>query len=106
MKMATLRYTNSGMVGARMTSRPVREEFIRRCILAGRVRPTEIQMKICDCALGLPAPFSVETVCELFVDYEHGITRATVFRAIQRIVDVGMLSEVAEQTGFFETDLE
>ena len=94
------------MVGGRMTIGPVREEFIRRCILARGVRPAEIQMQICDCAFGLPSPFSVETVCDLFVDYDHGITRATVFRAIQRIADVGMLSVVAEQTGFFETDSE
>lgn len=87
-----------------MTNGPVREEFIRRTILAGRVRPTEIQLKICDLAFGLPSPFSVETICELFVDYGLGITRATVFRAIQRMVDVEMLSEMPEQTGFFNAN--
>lgn len=105
-KTETMRYADVEKVGGKMTTRPVREEFIRRRILAGRVSPTEIQLKICDCVFGLPSPFCVESVCDLFVDYSLGITRATVFRAIQRMVDVGMLSEVAEQSGFYNTNTE
>lgn len=82
--------------GGEVTIKPSDSEFFRRAEECNRRRPTLFDLEIWDFVSQQRSPVLAETLCRLFVVPERSITRANVFRTLQRMADVGLVEVVRD----------